>query len=112
VVEARLAATWVGLLGIGQLADLGTTALDQARGAVEAMPATAALLSGGLGDLAAVKLLLVSATAVAVALTFRWSRRTRAGALLYWYVLNGCRVAAIAISLVSLHNAILFSTLG
>ncbi len=110
-VEARLAAIWVGLLGAAQLADLGTTALDQARGAVEQMPTTAVLLQSGLGHLAAVKMLLVAAAAVALVLTISWSRRSRAGVLLHRYVLSVCRVAAVAIMLVSLHNAVLFTTL-
>lgn len=111
-MEAKLAAIWVGLLGVFQVTDLGTTALDRARGAVEAMPATAAVLEAGFGHLAAVKLMLVAAAAVAAILTLRLSRRTRAGAALFRYVLNVCRVGAVAAALVSLHNAMLFTTLG
>lgn len=111
-MAGRLEAMWLALLGIAQLSDLGTTALDRALGAVEAMPTTAGVLvAGGVGALAAIKLLLVGAAGTALLLTHRWSRRSHGGLVLHRFVLSGCRVTAVAVVLVSLHNAVLFSSL-
>jgi hypothetical protein len=108
-VDARLGATWIALLSVAEFTDLASTALDKARGAVEAMPVTESILvANGIAGLALLKLLLVAAVAMAFVITFRWRRRSPLGLTAHRFVLNGCRVTAVASALVSLHNALLF----
>ena len=108
-MDGRLAAIWITLLGFAQLTDLASTALDKARGAVEATPLTASILAAdGIARLALLKLLLVVAVAMAFLITIRWSHRRPLGLAAHRYVLNGCRITAVVGALVSLHNALLF----
>ena len=108
-MDARLAALWIGILGFAEFTDLASTALDKARGAVEATPLTASILAAnGIARLALLKLLLVVAVAMAFVITLRWSRRGPMGVAAHRFVLNGCRITAVVGTLVSLHNALLF----
>lgn len=67
---ARLNATWLGLLGLSQLADLCTTWLGTLAGLHEANPVVAATLSQmGFGLYGATKLTLVFAMGVTLRLT-------------------------------------------
>ena len=62
-------ALWVGLLGLGQIADLLTTQAAMARGAIEANQVAAGLLTaGGLPLLWVIKAFLVAAMTVTVLL--------------------------------------------
>ena len=105
-------AVWVAMLGLAQAGDVWTTALDRARGGWEAMPLTAGVLeAGGVWGLALLKALVVAAMATALLLTLRWSARRPEAAALHSFVLNGCRVAVVAIALASLNNAVLLASL-
>jgi hypothetical protein len=108
-MDARLGVIWIGLLGSAEFTDVASTALDKARGAIEMMPVTQSIIvANGIARLALLKLLLVVAVAMALLITFRWSRRSRFGLAAHRFVLNGCRITAVAGALVSLHNALLF----
>lgn len=112
-MDGRLAVAWGTLLGVGQLLDVATTGIDRGRGAVESVPATAAVLvAGGLTRLALLKLLLVIAAAVALAITLRWGRRRAEAMVVHRFVLNACRILAVVVLLVSLNNAVLLGTLS
>ena len=66
----RLGLIWIGLLGVIQSTDIITTAMGRARGAVEAMPISAAVMNeGGMMLFVFVKFALVLAGAAAVLLT-------------------------------------------
>jgi hypothetical protein len=59
-----------------------------------------------------VKLALVCAVAAAVFLAMRWMRNGRPGAAtLYAFTICSVRVATVALAIVSLHNAVLLTTL-
>jgi hypothetical protein len=113
VVEVRQALLWTVLLAAGQALDVITTMVDRARGAVEAMPISSALLDqGGIGLLWGTKLLLVAAAAAALFLTARWIRAGSRGAVVVFRLSLVC-VQAVTIGLigVSLVNAILLGSL-
>ncbi|TMD81090.1 MAG: hypothetical protein E6I77_00390 [Chloroflexi bacterium] len=109
----RLGLIWIGLLGAIQSTDILTTAMGRARGAVEAMPISAAVINeGGLMMFVFVKFALVLAGAAAVLLTLRWVRTERPGAVaLYVFTLAAIRGSTVALALVSLHNAFLLKSL-
>ena len=99
-------------MGITELTDVLTTAMDRAQGAIEGMPVSAAILAeGGVLRLALLKILLVVALAIAWRLTVAWAQRDPSGVMPYRFVCNGCRIATVAIALVSFHNAVLYTTL-
>ena len=78
------------------------------------MPVTAALLDeGGLGLFLLMKVFLVSAAALALLVSFRWTQRRRrhAGAI-HSYVLSAVRIGTVAIAIASLNNALLLRSLG
>ena len=110
--HTRLGTVWLSLLALTQVSDLWTTGIDRARGAVEALPLTAMLLAeGGIAQLATFKALLLAAAAIALVLTLRWRRRSGAGVALHQFVLFVCRITAVATAVVSLHNAVLFTSM-
>lgn len=113
-VAARLGAVWVGLLGAIESTDILTTWLGRARGAIEAMPISAAVMSqGGMVMFVAVKLALVAAVAAAVLLALMWVRNDRPGAgTLYAFTLSAVRVTTVALAIVCLHNAVLLQSLA
>lgn len=94
--------------------DVLTTALDRARGAIEAMPVSAGVLdSGGTALLLSVKALLVAAAAGAIVLALRWVRNDyRHGRTLFAFVLSAVRVSTVALAIASLNNAVLLRSLG
>jgi hypothetical protein len=113
-MEARLTLIWVGLLGVIESTDVLTTALDRARGSIESVPLSSAVLDqGGVVLFAAVKVGLVAAAAAAALLALRWLRykRYRARAL-YTYVLSAIRIATVALAIASLNNALLLNSIG
>jgi hypothetical protein len=109
----RLSLIWVGLLGAIQSTDIITTAMGQARGVVEAMPISAAVLDeGGMMLVIGVKLALVLVGAAALFLTLRWVHRDRPGAVaVHVFTLAAIRGSTVALALVSLHNAFLLKSL-
>ena len=109
MVEGRLAIAWLVLLTATQFTDVLTTALDRARGAVESMPLTVAILAeGGLLRLAALKLLLVVGLGLGLYVSLGWKQRgSRAP---FAFVISACRITAVTIALVSLQNALLFDS--
>lgn len=113
-MEPRLTLIWVGLLGVIESTDVLTTAFDRARGSIESVPLSAAVLDqGGLDLFAIVKMGLVAAAAVAALLALRWVRYKRDHAkTLYAYVLSAIRIVTVVLALASLNNALLLKSLG
>jgi hypothetical protein len=113
-VESRLSLIWVGLLGVIESTDVLTTAFDRARGSIELVPLSAAVLDqGGLVLFVTVKVGLVAAAAAAVLLALRWLRYRRDRArTLYTYVLSAIRIATVALAIASLNNALLLNSLS
>jgi hypothetical protein len=109
----RLSLIWIGLLGAIQSTDIITTSIGQARGAVETMPVSAAVMNeGGMMLFVLVKFALVLAGAAAVFLTLRWVNSNRPGAVaLHVFTLAAIRASTVALALVSLHNAFLLKSL-
>jgi hypothetical protein len=105
---------WIALLGAIEFTDILTTAMGRARGAIEAMPVSAAVIdSGGIMLFIVVKLTLLAAVAIAVMLAMRWMHHGRPGAsTLFAFTLSSVRVATVALAVVSLHNALLLTTLS
>jgi len=112
-VANRVCVVWIALLGAIESMDILTTDLGRARGAMESMPISAAVINeGGMMLFVIVKVALVVAVAGAVLLTLRWMRRGREGAgILFAFILNSVRIATVALAIVSLHNAVLISSL-
>jgi hypothetical protein len=113
-VEFRLSLIWVGLLGVIESTDLLTTAVDRARGSIELVPLSAAVLDqGGLVLFVTVKVGLVAAAAVAALLALRWLQYRRDHArTLHAYVLSAIRLATVALAIASLNNALLLNSLS
>jgi hypothetical protein len=112
-VGKRAGIVWITLLGAIEFTDILTTAVGHAHGAIEAMPLSAAVIaSGGMFMFVLVKLALVGAIATAILLALRWMRRGRPGAAtLFAYTLSSVRIATVALALVSLHNAVLLTSM-
>ncbi len=113
-MEYRLSLIWMGLLSVIESTDILTTGLARAKGAIESMPVSAAVLNeGGMALFANVKVLLVSGFAAALLLALRWLRLDRMHARwFYQYVLAGIRLSTIALAIVSLNNAVLLRSLA
>lgn len=109
----RLSFIWIALLGAIQSTDIITTSIGRARGAVEAMPISAAVMNeGGMTLFVFVKFGLVVAGAIAVLVALRWVRLERPGAhTLYSFTLAAIRGSTVALALVSLHNAFLLTSM-
>jgi hypothetical protein len=113
-VEVRQAVLWSGLLLGSQATDTLTTAIDRARGAVEAMPISAQLLEvGGVTLLWVFKVMIVAAAAAALIAAahkvredpHRFSRLTFRLSLLAVQGVTIC-LAAISLSNVALLGSI------
>jgi hypothetical protein len=104
---------WIALLGAIEFTDILTTAMGHARGAIEAMPVSAAVIdAGGMMLFVTIKLALVVGVATAVLLALRWMRTGRPGAdAVFVFTLSSVRVATVALAVVSLHNALLLTSL-
>jgi hypothetical protein len=109
----RSSLVWICLLGAIEGMDILTTAAGRSAGAVESMPVSAAVMSmGGIGLFIAVKLALVAVSAAALLLALRWVRSERPGAaMVYAFTLSAIRITTVALSVVSLHNAVLVQSL-
>lgn len=104
-VSGSRIALWVGLLGLGQLADLLTTQAAMARGAVEANQIAAGLLTaGGLPLLWIIKAFLVAAMAVAVLLVRKYWLAGRRGALAGAAVWRGLQLCVFVLAFTAIHN--------
>jgi hypothetical protein len=112
-VANRACLVWIALLGAIESLDILTTGMGRALGAMESMPISAAVINqGGMSLFVVVKVALVVAVAAAVLLTLRWTRKGRQGAgTLFAFTLSSVRIATVALALVSLHNAVLISSL-
>lgn len=112
-IGQRVSIAWIGLLGAIEFTDILTTAIGHAEGAVEAMPVSAAVIaSGGMAMFIVVKMALVIAVATAIFLALRWMEHGTPGAnTLFSFTLWSVRVASVALALVSLHNAVLLTSL-
>lgn len=110
----RSSFVWISLLGAIEAMDILTTDLGRARGAVESMPISAAVLNeGGMALFIIVKLALVAAGATAVMLAVLWVRHDRPGAgWVYVFTLSAIRVTTVALAIVALHNAVLLQSLS
>jgi hypothetical protein len=102
------------LLAAIEFTDILTTAIGHSKGAIEAMPVSAAVIqTGGIAMFVIVKLALVVAVASAVLLALRWMRRGTPGAsTLFSFTLWSVRIATVALAIVSLHNAVLLTSLN
>ncbi len=110
----RSSFLWISLLAAIEAMDILTTEVGRARGAVESMPISAAVLNeGGMALFIIVKLALVAAGATAVLLALLWVRKGRPGAgWVYIFTLSAIRSTTVALAIVALHNAVLLQSLS
>jgi hypothetical protein len=109
----RSSLVWISLLAAIEAMDILTTAVGRARGAVESMPISAAVMNeGGMALFIVVKLALVAAGATAVLIALLWVRTGRPGAgWIYLFSLSAVRVTTVVLAIVALHNAVLLQSL-
>jgi hypothetical protein len=109
----RSSFVWISLLAAIEAMDVLTTDIGRARGAVESMPISAAVMDeGGMALFVVVKLALVAAGATAVLLALLWVRKGRPGAgWVYVFTMSAIRVTTVALAIVALHNAVLLQSL-
>jgi hypothetical protein len=113
-VEVRQALLWSGLLLGSQAADTLTTAIDRARGAVEAMPISAQLLEvGGITLFWVFKVMIVTAAAAALIAAAHGARENphRFARLTYRLALVAVQVVTICLAAVSLSNVALLGSM-
>jgi hypothetical protein len=110
----RSSLVWISLLTAIEAMDIITTDIGRARGAIESMPISAAVMNeGGMALFIVVKLALVAAGATAVLLALLWVRKGRPGARwVYVFTLSSIRVTTVALAIVALHNAVLLQSLS
>jgi hypothetical protein len=107
---SRLLGTWILLLAGAQVADVLTTAVDLARGGIEANGLVSSLLSiGGLGLVLAFKVLLVAAMAIACLALQRYAEehpnfRARVTLAFVWRALQ---LSVVGLVVVAVHNTAL-----
>jgi len=110
----RSSILWISLLAAIEAMDILTTEVGRARGAVESMPISAAVMNeGGMALFIVVKLALVAGGATAVLLALLWVRKGRPGAgWVYVFTLSAIRLTTVALAMVALHNALLLQSLS
>ncbi len=110
----RSSLLWISLLAAIEAMDILTTEVGRARGAVESMPISAAVMNeGGMALFIVVKLALVAGGATAVLLALLWVRKGRPGAgWVYVFTLSAIRLTTVALAMVALHNALLLQSLS
>src|SRR5229473_1035994 len=110
----RSSLVWISLLAAIEAMDILTTEVGRARGAVESMPISAAVMNeGGMALFIVVKLALVAGGATAVLLALLWVRKGRPGAgWVYVFTLSAIRLTTVALAMVALHNALLLQSLS
>jgi hypothetical protein len=108
-MRVRTSLLWITLLAAIESMDILTTDLGRARGAIESMPISAAVMSeGGMALFVMVKLALVVASGIAVLLALLWVRRgVPFSGWVHMLTLSAVRVTTVAVAIVSLHNALL-----
>src|ERR1700694_2010460 len=109
----RSSAVWISLLAAIEAMDNRNAEIVRARGAMESMPISAAVMNeGGMTLFILVKVALVAAGATAVLLALLWVRKGRPGAgWIYVFTLSSIRVTTVALAIVALHNALLLQSL-
>jgi hypothetical protein len=113
--SSRLLATWILLLAGAQLADVITTGVAMAYGGVEANRLVAALIAhGGLWLVFVLKLMLVSAMAIACWVLNRYaeahpSLQARAAHAFVW---RAIQISVVGLLLVAVHNTALLAQIA
>lgn len=112
-MEVRQALLWSGLLLGSQATDTLTTAIDRARGTVEAMPISAiALEVGGIALFWTFKMLIVAAAAtVLLAAAQKVRENHRVSRITFRIALVAVQAATIGLAGVSLSNTVLLSSI-
>ncbi len=114
-MELRQALLWSGLLLGSQATDTLTTAMDRARGAVEAMPISARLLEvGGLALFWTFKVVIVASAAAALVAAANMVRRDPHRLSMFTFRLCLIAVQSVTICLagVSLSNLALLGSIS
>ena len=112
-MELRQALLWSGLLLGSQATDTLTTAIDRARGAVEAMPISARLLEvGGVALFWTFKLMIVASAAAALMAAARKVRDDhRLSRITFRISLLAVQAVTIGLAVVSISNLALLSSI-
>jgi hypothetical protein len=105
-VELRQALLWSGLLLGSQATDTLTTAVDRARGALEAMPVSARLLDvGGVALFSTFKVLVVASAATALIAAARAVRHDhKLSHITFRASLVAVQTVTVCLACVSLNN--------
>jgi hypothetical protein len=114
-VELRQALLWSGLLLGSQVTDTLTTAIDRARGSIEAMPVSAQALDvGGVTLLWIIKLLIVAGAAAALvaAAGKATEHRHRLSRFTFRASLVAVQAVTVCLACVSLSNLALLSSIS
>jgi hypothetical protein len=113
-VELRQAVLWSGLLLGGQATDTLTTAVDRARGAVEAMPLSAQMMDvGGVVLFWCFKLMVVAGAATALVAAARkvTEHDHRLARLTFRVSLVAVQAATVCLAYVSISNLVLMTSI-
>ena len=111
-VEVRQALLWSGLLLGSQATDTLTTAVDRARGAIEAMPVSSQLLEvGGIALFWTFKLMIVASAAAALLAAARKVREDdhRLSRVTFRIALVAVQAVTIGLAAVSVSNVALLT---
>jgi hypothetical protein len=115
VPSRRLLVTWILLLAGAQIADVLTTGVDMAYGAMEANRLVAALLSlGGLGLVFGLKLLLVAALGIACLVLTQYAEAhpTLPARAAHAFVWRAIQISALGLVTVAVHNTALLAQIA
>ena len=113
-VEVRQAIWWSGLLLGSQATDTLTTAVDRARGAIEAMPVSSQLLEvGGIALFWTFKLMIVASAAAALLAAARKVRDDdhKLSRITFRIALVAVQAVTIGVAAVSISNLALLTTI-
>ena len=113
-MELRQALLWSGLLLGSQATDTLTTAIDRARGAMEAMPLSVQLLDvGGVALFWSFKLMIVAGAAAALIAAARKASQERHQLSLFTFraSLVAVQVVTVLLACASLSNLALLSSI-
>jgi hypothetical protein len=114
-VEVRQALLWSGLLLGSQTTDTLTTAIDRARGSVEAMPISARMLEvGGIALFWGFKVMIVASAAAALIAAAHKVRDEphRLSRLTFRFSLVAVQAVTIGLAGVSLSNLVLLGSIS
>lgn len=113
-MEIRQAVLWSGLLLGSQATDTLTTAVDRARGAIEAMPVSSHLLEvGGIALFWTFKVMIVASAATALLAAARKVRDDdhRVARFTFRFALIAVQAVTIGLAAVSLSNLAVLTSL-